>query len=79
MKTNKEHLKNSSRCPVCNNTDIEGGPVHIEDATAWQEIYCINCYSEWYELYDLVSYEIEYDGVEKVRYGIDGVPIKEED
>lgn len=43
-------------CVVCGGTMIEGDEVNIEDGEAHQEVYCLDCGSEWEDVYRLARY-----------------------
>jgi len=54
-------------CPVCGHTDIEGGSVEVDGATAKQECGCVNCGSSWTDVYVLAD---RYGISQRSRYGI---------
>lgn len=45
-------------CPYCDNEDVEGGSVEIEDDMATQVCYCGDCKAQWvvsFGLFDVVK------------------------
>lgn len=42
----------ANKCPWCGASDIEGGPVEIDDGSARQDVDCKECGQEWVEWYD---------------------------
>ena len=59
LKTEKEYVDSPSSCinKDCGSTDIEGGPIQIDDNTAWQKITCNMCQLEWDDIYILSGYD----------------------
>ena len=43
-------------CPVCQSTNVEGGPVEIDGGFASQEIWCKTCGASWNDTYTLTGY-----------------------
>jgi transposase-like protein len=55
--TDKEYVAiGGCRCPICGNSDVEGGGVEIDAGIAWQEVSCHACGAEWTDQYELVGY-----------------------
>ncbi len=50
-----KYLAASSFCPSCRSPAIEGKSVTIESGTAWQEVSCCACDTEWIDHYTLTS------------------------
>ena len=51
-----DYVKNPNRCPACRSTDIEGGFVDVDGATATQRVRCHECEAEWTDTYHLSGY-----------------------
>lgn len=51
-------------CPVCGSTNVDGGHMTAEYTSAWAEVTCLDCESEWRDVYTMAGYE---DLKEKVR------------
>ena len=45
-----------TNCPVRQSTQLGGGSVNIDGATASQEIWCMNCGASWTDTYTLTGY-----------------------
>ncbi len=58
MKTNAEYLKNSSVCPRCGSSDLEGGSFDVDAGTAGQELNCAGCGLSYWDEYHLVGYTV---------------------
>lgn len=56
MKTNEEYVKDSTCCPFCGSGDIEGNEISIDEGTATQLVYCLECEKEWIDCYQLTGY-----------------------
>lgn len=50
-------LGRGTRCPVCRSENIEGGSVEVDAGAATQEVYCVDCGSEWEDVYSLIGYQ----------------------
>lgn len=59
MKSQREYITASSRCPCCDSSDIEGGAVEIDDGGAFQEVDCAACGFAWVDNYKLIGYGFE--------------------
>ena len=58
--TDEEYLgEDGSICPSCRSSHINGGPVEIDGAGAYQNISCDECGFEWQDNYKLVGYEVQ--------------------
>ena len=51
------YLADSSHCPFCKSSDIEGGSVDVDAGGAWQEVGCNACGKSWNDFYRLVDVE----------------------
>lgn len=45
-----------TRCPFCGSHDITGDDVNIDAGSAWQDVFCNDCSSEWQDTYTLTGY-----------------------
>lgn len=55
--TNDEYIKEGgTRCPFCGSLEIEGTEINIDAGTAWQDMGCSRCGSEWQDTYVLTGY-----------------------
>lgn len=56
--TSAEYVsKKGVQCPVCRDTDIEGGPIEIDAGRAYQDIRCMVCGAYWTDTYELTGYQ----------------------
>lgn len=53
--------KVDERCPVCEDTNVEGGHVDISNGHAYQNITCTICGSYWTDTYNLQGYDALHD------------------
>lgn len=51
----KAYLEDRGRhCPHCGSDNLQsGGPVFVDEDTAWQLMTCNNCHEEWEDQYSL--------------------------
>lgn len=63
MKTQAEYLKKGGEnCPVCNNDQIEGGFVDVNEGFADQHMTCSDCGAQWVDSYKLFRFtDVEHD------------------
>jgi len=54
-KQKEEYLKDSSVCPFCKSSNIEGGPVEINGNEADQRVSCNECNKSWIDIYTLTE------------------------
>lgn len=59
MKSQREYLTASSRCPCCDHWNVEGGAVEIDDGGAFQQVDCAACGFAWVDNYKLIGYSFE--------------------
>jgi transcription elongation factor Elf1 len=57
----KAYLENSSSCPFCGESDIEGSSVEIDSGGAWQNIDCNNCGAKWQDVYTLTDIIVTHE------------------
>jgi hypothetical protein len=62
----RQYLKNSVQCPICESSNIEGGSMDINGTTAEQSISCADCDAEWTDIYYLRNVEIDSYPSDKV-------------
>lgn len=68
--TSEEYVNEGGvRCPACQNHDIEGGSVEIEQGCAFQGCHCLTCGAEWTDVYELKRYDYLESGHVKVAHG----------
>ena len=53
--------KVDERCPMCEDTDVEGGSVDINNGHAFQNITCLSCGASWTDEYKLHRYSNLHD------------------
>ena len=59
MLTEQEYIeRGGNNCPKCESDDIEGGIVQVDSNTAYQDVSCNECETEWRDFYTLTSHEI---------------------
>jgi hypothetical protein len=51
-----------TRCPFCGSDEIEGSSVEVDGGSAWQEVACNNCDSQWQDVYLLREINDLQDG-----------------
>ena len=57
MMTPEEYArKGGGQCPNCGESDIEGDSISVENAGAYQPMWCLSCDTEWYDDHRLVGY-----------------------
>lgn len=66
MKSQREYIRTSSRCPCCDSSDVEGGFVEIDAGAAFQNVGCINCEFSWTDNYKLIGYHFERENVPEI-------------
>jgi len=55
--TSEEYVaKGGNVCPFCGDTDIEGGPVIIDQGKAFQKVGCNGCEKDWTDTYTLTGW-----------------------
>lgn len=47
------HDADACHCPACGSHDVDGGAFVVEDRTAYQDVTCRACGSDWTDAYDL--------------------------
>jgi transposase-like protein len=55
----RQYLKNSTQCPICESGNMEGGSIDVNGTSAMQSILCLDCDAEWTDIYYLKAIEIE--------------------
>ena len=66
MKSQREYIQSSSRCPCCDDSNVEGKSVDIDSAGAWQDVTCHNCGFFWTDNYRLIGYSFERDDLPEI-------------
>jgi predicted Zn-ribbon and HTH transcriptional regulator len=56
MKSQREYIGTSSRCPCCDSSDVEGRFVEIDSGGAFQPVDCSACGFSWTDNYKLIGY-----------------------
>lgn len=59
------YLADSSKCPYCGSSDIEGGEVDCQGDNHYQDIQCNACDRTWTDTYSLIAVD---DGDEDVAH-----------
>jgi transposase-like protein len=54
-KQKEEYLKDSSVCPFCKSSNIEGEAVEIDGNGANQRVGCVDCNKSWIDYYTLTE------------------------
>jgi hypothetical protein len=58
----KDYIKDPSKCPVCGSEDISGGDLEFESGIITQEIWCPECNALWRDIYELTGYDQLVEG-----------------
>lgn len=66
MKSQREYIRTSSRCPCCDDSNVEGGFVEIDAGAAWQNVTCINCSFSWTDNYKLIGFSYDRDDLPEI-------------
>jgi len=66
-----------TKCPFCGSDEIEGSSVEVDSSSAWQEVGCNNCDSEWNDIYKLDDIEVTQEGNDPVDPAEKGYPMAE--
>ncbi len=45
------------RCPVCKSADISAGQIEVDGPSAWSDVKCEQCGSQWQDVYTLTDIE----------------------
>jgi hypothetical protein len=54
----KKYLESCGNiCPYCGGDDLNTGNIQTDSGSAWQDVDCENCGSEWRDLYTLTEVE----------------------
>lgn len=65
----QDEYKVDERCPMCESTDVEGGPIDINNGHAYQPITCTSCGANWTDAYKLECYrDLRDDEGDEVTY-----------
>ena len=54
----RAYMNHPNRCPMCDGTDLDAGSIEIDGRSAWQNLYCLSCGTEWTDTYYLNHGEI---------------------
>lgn len=45
--------EDSSKCPKCGSSDLDGEPWDCDNKAAWQEVSCLECDAKWTDVYNM--------------------------
>jgi len=58
LKSDEEYIKNSSECPRCEGSNLEGSSFDIGSGSCGQNVFCADCDLEWFDEYRLIGYTL---------------------
>jgi len=58
-KKKREYFDHTSRCPICDSSEITGDSIEPGDHHMYQDIHCNNCGAHWVDIYNLSGIEIQ--------------------